>query len=216
MRPLPRLLFALLLSLCLLAACGAPDPKPQNTMSQGFILGVADFTQPQHTWQLLAGYIPDDQRRASEKELDELSTTLMSLLSKQTNRAFKGPAVVRRCREIDIGTHQSNRQSALEYWVEIGKCVPVDYLLVPHLLDRQERIGGSMGVIQPASVILDLYVIDVKNGSLVSRWHYDEQQVSLTENLFAAGKFFSRGGRWLTAQELAADGMAVGIKELGL
>jgi hypothetical protein len=39
---------------------------------------------------------------------------------------------------------------------------------------------------------------------------------SLTENFLKAGKFFKRGGKWVGAGNWPVEGVAAGIKELGL
>ena len=61
-----------------------------------------------------------------------------------------------------------------------------------------------------------LYLIDVRTGSMVRNFHFDETQQSLVSNILDAKKFVSRNGRWLSAMELAQEGLKKGIAELGL
>jgi hypothetical protein len=63
---------------------------------------------------------------------------------------------------------------------------------------------------------MDTYVIDVKGESLISRSHYDTTQSALAANLLELGSFIKRSGKWVLASELAEEGMAKAIKELGL
>ncbi|GHV55345.1 hypothetical protein FACS1894206_09640 [Deltaproteobacteria bacterium] len=58
--------------------------------------------------------------------------------------------------------------------------------------------------------------MDIKNATLTSRSHFDETQAALADNLLDAGKFFARGGKWITATELAREGMVKAVKDLGL
>ena len=51
---------------------------------------------------------------------------------------------------------------------------------------------------------------------LVSRSHFKEKQVGLSDNLMNFDTFLKRGAKWLTAQELAMEGMQKMIKEFGL
>jgi hypothetical protein len=213
--PARALAWACLLAAALLAAGCASAPRARP-MAQDIALAVAGFTQPEHAWQLLAGYIPEDQGLADEKSLDALDAELAALLAGETERSFVGPAVTRRCQEIVTFRDKAGRGAALDYWVQVGRCVPADYLLVPQLVHWQTRDGGAMGASRPAAVVMDLYVVDVDNASIVSRYHFDETQASLSENLLDLGTFFSRGAKWLTARELAAEGLRQGIKELGL
>ena len=54
------------------------------------------------------------------------------------------------------------------------------------------------------------------DGTLMNRSIFEEEQVSLTENLLTAGSFFKRKGAWVTAEELAVDGMRKAVKDMGL
>jgi hypothetical protein len=51
---------------------------------------------------------------------------------------------------------------------------------------------------------------------VVRRFLYDEQQRSLSEDLSHAGRFFQRGGKWVSTMELAEDGLRAGLREMGL
>ena len=94
----------------------------------------------------------------------------------------------------------------------MGRCLPADYLLVPQVLRWKEFEGGG----NPASVVLDLYLIDVKNERLVSRFHFDETQKALTDNLLDIGKYMRRKGEWVNADVLAKEGIEAGLREMGL
>jgi hypothetical protein len=87
-------------------------------------------------------------------------------------------------------------------------------VLVGSLLRYTERMGGNYGINKPASVYFGLYLIDVKSSKIVWKGFFDETQTSLSENLLTAGKFIERGGRWLTAAELAEYGLHETIKRL--
>lgn len=189
-------------------------------------LGVAGFTQPQYVWELMAGDVPENQNRVDPEVLHELDRILAERLAAgpqegqaaETGRGrdFTGPAVTRQCQEIVTFEQKGAATSALAYWVEVGRCLPVDYLLVPVLTDWRERQGGEMGAVVPAEVVMDLFVVDVKSAELVSRFHFEEAQMALSDNLLNLGSFFERGARWLTATELAAEGIDQGLTELGL
>ncbi|MDL2280102.1 hypothetical protein LJC15_05540 [Desulfovibrio sp. OttesenSCG-928-G11] len=92
----------------------------------------------------------------------------------------------------------------------------VDLLIVPQIYEYRERDGGSFGVVTPARVVMDIFVLDARNESLISRSRFDETQSDLTSNLLEAGKFFKRKGQWITARDLAREGMVKAVKDLGL
>ncbi|MDP3428618.1 MAG: hypothetical protein Q8S17_14755, partial [Humidesulfovibrio sp.] len=68
----------------------------------------------------------------------------------------------------------------------------------------------------PASVIIDLYLLDVKAERIVSRFHFDETQKALSDNLLDMGKFMRRKGEWVGADVLAKEGLEAGLREMGL
>ena len=70
-----------------------------------------------------------------------------------------------------------------------------------------ERVGGEYGVKQPAAVTFAYRLYEVNEGKVLCHGGFDEQQQSLMENMLALPKVQSRGVVWLTAEELARDGL---------
>ncbi|SKA65619.1 hypothetical protein [Desulfobaculum bizertense] len=198
-----------------LTACEGITPRVEPPKGS---LAVAHFTQPQMDNELLAGYIPEGAEPVSQDVLGRLDELLKQELKASTNPSYLVPSTSEQCEHIVLSRidKEKKRVAALDYWLRVGNCMKVDYLLVPHLLAFHERKGSEVSVDTPAGVTLDLFLVDVKNESLVKRYHFDETQKSLTENLFEAHKFFKRKGKWITASELAQEGLARGVKEFGL
>jgi hypothetical protein len=73
----------------------------------------------------------------------------------------------------------------------------------------EERVGGNLGVEKPAGVGFHIHLME--NNVLKRVFVFDEDQQSLSENLFNAGKFFRRGARWLTVEELSRDAINQGL-----
>lgn len=211
-----RLLAMLLLAVLILGGCAkkqtatAPLPKPQGS------LAVAGFTNPKFTWELLAGYLPDEGEGVEPKVLARLDQQLVDTLRAHNVADFVPPSVTRQCQEIVVFEQGKTRASALRYWLSVGQCVPADLLLVPQLLDWEDRTEDKLGYKTPASVVMDLFLIDVKNEQVLARYHFDETQQALSNNLLDAGKFFSRKGKWISGFELAGEGLEQGLTELGL
>ncbi len=70
-----------------------------------------------------------------------------------------------------------------------------------------ERVGGDYGVKQPAAVTFAYKLYEVGEGRVLCHGRFDEQQQSVMENLLTLPKAQSRGLVWLTAEELARDGI---------
>ncbi|MFP4169012.1 MAG: hypothetical protein ACLFSY_09275 [Desulfonatronovibrionaceae bacterium] len=205
--------FIAVFSFISLTACTlgrSPDIVPEESS-----LAVAGFIQPRHSWQLLAGYIGENRAVVAPEALASLDASLADALKDSGHKGYIRPPLVDQCRELILRDTSRSRVSALKYWLRVGKCIPTDYLLVPYVFEMREMLGNEWGVQAPATVVLDLYLIDIKNERM-HRYHFEETQHSFSENMLEAKKFFRRGGKWLTAQQLAADGIKQGVQELGL
>ena len=209
-----RLLLCLA-ALFLIAGCAqskqAPALLPPTTM------GVAMFTQPTNTGDLLAGYIPSDQFNVSPETLDALDSDFERLLMTETSRTYVTGAPAKQCYEIATAQRSEKPVNALEFWNQVGLCMKVDVLIVPQVIDWTPREGGEIGAFQSAGVNMDFYTVrtNIEEPS-VSRFHFEETQESLSENLLNISKWFKRSGKWITAQQLAEEGMRQAITELGL
>ena len=196
-----------------LAACSKPRPPISDSLPN-LSLGVAGFTQPRTVNELLAGIAYSEQHQLSDNVLLELDMALQDTLLTQSQHSFKPLPDAYACQNSI--KERNEKLSALDYWLAVGQCLDVDVLLVPQIIYWQERDGGDMGAQRPASVTLDMYLVNINQERLISRYHFDETQESLTSNLLDIDKFVERSGKWLSARDLAAEGMRRGVKELGL
>lgn len=207
------LALAALMLLSTLAGC-AKQPTPLSASMPNLNLGVAGFTQPRTVNELLAGVAYSEQQQLNDNTLLELDMALTDTLLTQSQHSFKPLSDAYACQNRI--TEKGEKLSAMDYWLAVGQCLEVDVLLVPQIIFWQERDGGEMGTQRPASVTLDLYLLNIHQERLINRYHFEETQESLSSNLLELGKFVERSGKWLTAPELAAEGMRRGVKELGL
>jgi hypothetical protein len=92
----------------------------------------------------------------------------------------------------------------------VGEAVAVKHIVIGTVWRYKERVGSSGGATRPASVAFDVYLMDVASGALLWMASFDETQRSLSENVLDLKAFFSRGAKWLTANELAR----YGVKEI--
>jgi hypothetical protein len=94
-----------------------------------------------------------------------------------------------------------------ELVLETARKVSAQSVAVGQVFRFKERVGTSYSVQSPASVAFDILLYDAVDGRLLWSGHFDETQQALTENLFNISAFVKRGIKWLTARELAADGL---------
>lgn len=88
-----------------------------------------------------------------------------------------------------------------------GRANDADVVMVGFVYRFKERVGKGYGVESPASVAFGIHLIRVVDSRTIWSARFDETQESLGDNLFRLGSFISRGGRWLTAEELATSGL---------
>lgn len=201
-------------SLLFTSGCGtkrtAAVPRPEGK------LGVAGFTNPIYSWQLMAGYLDEENKPVPDGTLDALDSVLLDVLQRHQVFDYVTPASLKACEDVVVFEESGlPKVSAWKYWLGVGKCAQVDLLLVPQVTYWSERVGSTAGVTSPAAVAMDFYLIDIKNERL-TRARYEERQESLTENFFTARKFADRGGKWVTATRIASDGIEEKLMELGL
>jgi hypothetical protein len=79
----------------------------------------------------------------------------------------------------------------------------VDAVLAGNVLRYEELHGSAYGAEHPASVVLDVHLVDARTGKLLWAASYAETQATLTENAAGFGSFVQRGAKFLTAHELA-------------
>lgn len=76
----------------------------------------------------------------------------------------------------------------------------------------EERKGGNFAVEKPAGVGFHMHLME---GSVLGRvFVFDEDQQALSENVLKIGKFLRRGGKWITAEQLAEEGVNAGLDYL--
>jgi hypothetical protein len=212
------LAFALCLPLvCALALTGCAKPRQAPLPVGSLKLGLAYFSQPAEPSDMLAGYVVENLPHIDEKVLSEMDLLLADVLAAESKNSFHSRDSALHCsKKVAVQDGRSNNQAALRTWSSIGRCMGVDLLVVPFLFEYRERAGSAMGVTEPARVVMDVFVLDVRSESLISRSRFDETQSALTSNLLEAGKFFRRGGKWVTAHDLAREGMEKAVRELRL
>ncbi len=208
-----RLLFAVL-CLCLFSAC-EKAPVQERLIMPDLVVAVAPFTQPTQTAELLSGYVPEDQASADRNKLDMLDALFREKLNTQKNHAYI--YLDKNTLSGDQALDSRGRRSALETWASLARKAGADMIIVPHLIDLRERVGSKAGVISAASVNMDIYLIDARDpAALLHRTHFAEEQKPLSNDITKISSFFRRGGGWVSADELAAEGMDKAVRELGL
>lgn len=211
----------LALALCALMLAAACARKPQSTadvprlISQSYKISVAPFTQPLSPGQMLAGQIPEDQGKAPQDALIALDADLRQTLMSKTRRQYTFLPTPHPHADLGVA-HASGQPDALDRWVAYGRKYNAQFLLVPQVINWHEREGSQAGVEKSAHARVEFFLLNIRNGDIAARSTFEEKQVGLAENLLTVADFFKRKGQWVSAQQLAGDGIDKAVKELGL
>ncbi|GAB7080138.1 hypothetical protein [Megalodesulfovibrio paquesii] len=173
-------------------------------------VAVAPFTQVFFEKEILFGDIPPGSETAPQAALQQLNFELQSSM-----HVLAPSEQVAGCMSA-VPVPAAQHARALDRWVQIGSCAGVSHLLVPQVAYWVERRGGPMGSDRPAGVVLDFFVVDVREHSIVGHYRYAESQVPLSANLLTVGKFFSRNGQFVLATDLGREGIKQAVARMGL
>lgn len=210
-----RVFGVLVVLISVLTGCAAHAPQSVQLPEESR-LAVAGFTHPQENWEFLAGFAPSDADPMPEDLRSEFNHFILDQVHERFSGRVLGPHLTAQCREIVLAESERMSFPALDFWIQVGRCLPADYLIVPQVFSWQERRGGEWGAQESAEVILELYLLDVAKGRVQKRYRFDEHQQSLSENLLSLPRFMKRHGKWVTAEELAREGIRQGLEDLGI
>jgi hypothetical protein len=101
----------------------------------------------------------------------------------------------------------NEKASATQQLQMAGRALEVDAVVIGYVSCFRERVGYAYSAERPASVTFGIYMIQSSDGDLVWGRIYDKTQQSFSENVLQSSTFFSRGLKWVTAAELAEDGV---------
>lgn len=99
--------------------------------------------------------------------------------------------------------------------IDVGRILDADSVMVGTISQYSERGGSEWGVESPSTVAFSVELLSTKDGRVIWETYYTETQQPLFDNLFEIKKFVKRGGKWVTADELAKEGARVVAKRFG-
>ena len=151
---------------------------------------------------------PAEPRTLEKGAPDNLARLLYSTMASMSNWQIVSESEVR---EIGQSVRAPSEAARLK---QIGERVYADAVITGTVQRFRERVGDEWGVKSPASVAFVLDLVDVRRGDVVWSARFDETQKSLSENILAIGEIGHRGVRWLTAEQLAHEGIKKAVAQL--
>jgi hypothetical protein len=199
-----------LLGTIFLFSCAAPSASVSLSGTGGLYkrIAVLPFTQvkPEDTMDQLVPRDISGNRDLSAESAENVveSLFLAKLAENKKIEIIPVDQVEGAYRQI---TTESISAKDADLIRKLGKELRADAIVVGYVYRYQERVGTPYGAEKPASVAFELQLIDVKEGSRSWKATFDKTQYSLMENLFNFRFFVKEKGRWLTARELAEEGV---------
>lgn len=199
-----------LLGIIFLFSCAAPSTSVSVSGTGGLYkrIAVLPFTQtkPEDTIDQLIPRSLAWQKNSGEESAENIVQALfLAKLGEQNNiEIVPVDQVESACRQI---TKECISMKETDLVKKLGKELRADAILVGYVYRYQERVGTPYGVEKAASVAFEVQLIDVEEGTRSWKATFDKTQRSLSENLFNFRFFVKDKGRWITARELAAEGV---------
>lgn len=170
------ILFCFLSLTFLISACQEQALIP--ALPAPVVIAVAPYNQPTHEAQLLAGYIPSEQGHASAVDLASYDELLQNELAK-THRQYI--FLTLDDLKVNIQQDSKNRANVLATWAKIAQDKGADYILIPQIIEHEEKYEVGGDIYSPARLISDFYFVKAihpesgsKDGFLQARSHYKE------------------------------------------
>ena len=185
---------------CLIVAAGCAQKDESISVSRDPVVAVSGIAvMPVRS----AVDFVDAASPADEKSLRDGSQVMNGLLK----QVLAGKPGVRFVLESSETEGKEEVVGNLEAARRIAAQQGCNAVLETTLSRYSERVGGDYGVKQPAAVTFAYKLYEVGEGRVLCHGRFDEQQQSLMENLLTLPKARSRGFTYLTAEELALDGL---------
>jgi hypothetical protein len=201
--------------LLLAAACsfgpGNIQSRHSTDLGQRQIKRIAILPPPEVTLAEKKGALgvaqpPDPQ--GSDREAELLARLVYSTMAPMPNWQIVSESEVR-----DVGQGIPAAPAAARIR-RIGEMVYADAVITGRVQRYRERVGEEWGAKSPASVAFVLDLIDVRRGDIIWSARFDETQRPLSENILALGDITKRGVKWLSAEQLAAEGVRKAVSQL--
>ncbi len=194
---LPVLFFALV---CLLVACADTTPPKDDD---------GEKIYPLHSIVVLPVQSdPSEQSTDKNKQLAAGADIIDSLMQKYfSQNSFKTKFIFLSAERMEalLGNMDGNIIAQAGF---VAQKLQSEGALIMTVSRFQERIGNNRSISFPAAVTFNYKLINGMSGAILCNGVFEETQQALTENLFNFGKASRRGFKWITAEQLAGEGLA--------
>ncbi|MBB5349494.1 hypothetical protein JWG42_15465 [Desulfoprunum benzoelyticum] len=123
--------------------------------------------------------------------------------------------ITKDCRNVRVLTasqveslmDEGNKDNSADVIGHLGKTLHCDAVMVTTVHRYRQRVGSDMAIESPASASFQIRLVDVKTRAVLWSADFDETQESLLSNILSFSKAQSRGFKWVTVENLVAQGL---------
>jgi len=198
---MPKSIILVFLSLVLTSACVKQAGQPANDTLPSQVQSIVVL--PVEVAAETAITSPQ-----TKKQLQNGKETLTQIVSEYfANNAKTRLLSVEEVESFSPG-YGANQTAQAQF---VGKAVKAEAVMLWELNRYSERSGGDYAVQAPASVAFTYRLVLTESGETLCAGSFDETQQPASENLLSLKKNANRGFKWITAADLAREGV---IKKL--
>ncbi len=110
-------------------------------------------------------------------------------------------------REFDLLRNKKPDYSYNQLLNEISKSNNAEFYISGFIKEYKERVGSDLGVSSPASVDIEIELVNVKTGQIIWSYRFNQSQLPLLYDISRIKKFIKRKGKWITADSLLKEGL---------
>ena len=181
------------------------EHSPQKTINIKQILFVPFFSESDYITQTSEEVRVAKERFLTEALHNELASEVrgMDIISLEM-----ATSELKKVEEENPGI---TRKDAV---LQLARNLNADAVLIGNISEYSERQGGEFGAESPASVVFEVQLLDAANGEVIWEAYFNETQRTLLENVVEVRKFIKRRAKWISADELAREGVTEIVDKL--
>lgn len=143
---------------------------------------------------MTAGKPTQSQIENMDKGAKYLDTVLAKQLQTHAKVKFANDA------QVTVGSRDTTQLR------QVAASTGCEAVLVTEIVRYQQRVGGEAAVDMPASASFSFHLLHAASNRSIWNADFDETQESLLGNLLTFNKAEKRGFKWITVEEMVAQG----------
>lgn len=141
------------------------------------------------------------------ENIENLSEVDLFNFTKYFNDLFSANGIVNSDNAPEILLVNEYYKGHNQYLSEATSREDVDAYFVGNIKRYEKRVGSDLGVSSPASVHINIDLVDTKTGQIIWTYEVNETQLPLSSDVSKVKKFFNRKGKWITAENLMYEAL---------